>query len=80
MPGIDDAAATGSSITLIRHAGHSAERSDSERSAINARLRALGASDVIWMSVSLKDIDVYGIAQLIITKVLCWRREQNVPR
>lgn len=45
------------------------------RSTIAARLRELGASDVIWKSASMMDIDIDGIAEVIVEKVLYWGRK-----
>lgn len=42
------------------------------RSVAAAKLRDLGASDVIWKSASMMDIDIDGIADIIVEKVLHW--------
>lgn len=49
------------------------------RSAAADKLRDLGASDVIWKSASMMDIDIDGIAGLILEKVLFWGRDHASP-
>ncbi len=46
------------------------------RSVVAAKLRELGAKDVIWKSASMMDIDIDGIAEIILSKVLHWGRER----
>lgn len=48
------------------------------RSVVAAKLRALGASDVIWKSASMMDIDIEGIESAIREKVLRWGRRGAV--
>lgn len=47
------------------------------RGVAAAKLRALGAKDVIWKSSSMMDIDIDGIAEIILSKVLYWGRENS---
>lgn len=42
------------------------------RSVAAAKLREMGASDVIWKSASMMDIDIDGIGGIIVDKVLHW--------
>ena len=46
------------------------------RSVVAAKLREMGASDVIWKSASMMDIDIDGIGGLIVEKVLHWGRRK----
>lgn len=47
------------------------------RSVAAAKLRELGASDVIWKSASMMDIDIDGIADIIVEKVLLWGQDRR---
>lgn len=49
------------------------------RSAAADKLRDMGASDVIWKSASMMDIDIDGIAGIILEKVLHWGRKESFP-
>lgn len=44
------------------------------RGVVAAKLRELGAADVIWKSASMLDIDIDGIGEIIVGKVLHWGR------
>ena len=46
------------------------------RSVVAAKLREMGASDVIWKSASMMDIDIDGIGGVIVEKVLHWGRRK----
>lgn len=47
------------------------------RSVAAAKLRELGAADVIWKSASMMDIDINGMADIIVEKVLHWGQERR---
>lgn len=74
MPGMNGASATetisqrfGTPIIILSGVRQ-------RRSIVAARLRELGAADVIWKSASMMDIDIDGIAEIIVGKVLHWGR------
>ncbi|QIE56695.1 response regulator [Pikeienuella piscinae] len=79
MPGVDGASATErivreSEIPVIMLSGI-----NRSRSALTDHLLECGAVDVIWKSASMMDIDIGGVAQTIIEKVLFWGQKPANP-
>lgn len=74
MPGLDGVAAT-TEIAQKHDVPIIILSSLTERrSALAERLMDVGAVDVIWKSASLMDIDIDGIANTILEKILFWGR------
>ncbi|WP_139833903.1 response regulator [Thalassospira alkalitolerans] len=74
MPGLDGVAAT-TEIAQTHDVPIIILSSLTERrSALAERLMEVGAVDVIWKSASLMDIDIDGIANTILEKILFWGR------
>ncbi|WP_430474380.1 response regulator [Thalassospira lucentensis] len=74
MPGLDGVAAT-TEIAQKHDVPIIILSSLTERrSALAERLMEVGAVDVIWKSASLMDIDIDGIANTILEKILFWGR------
>ncbi len=77
MPGMNGASATQAIAAKVDTPIIILSGVRQRRSIVAAKLRELGASDVIWKSASMMDIDIDGIAEVIIEKVLHWGRRQN---
>ncbi|WP_162181391.1 response regulator [Thalassospira australica] len=74
MPGLDGVAAT-TEIAQTHDVPIIILSSLTERrSALAERLMEVGAVDVIWKSASLMDIDIDGISNTILEKILFWGR------
>lgn len=77
MPGLDGVAAT-TEIAQTHDVPIIILSSLTERrSALAERLMEVGAVDVIWKSASLMDIDIDGIANTILEKILFWGRHHT---
>ncbi len=74
MPGVNGASATQTISTQHDTPIIILSGMRQQRSIVAAKLRKLGAADVIWKSASMMDIDIDGIGEIIVGKVLHWGR------
>ena len=80
MPGMNGASATETIAKRFDTAIIILSGVRQRRSVIAARLREMGAVDVIWKSASMMDIDIDGITGVIVEKVLHWGRRSAQAR